>query len=118
DAAGDLQGLGECEALINRIRRELDLPERQTYVAQIRAARALNPSYISPRFAELVFARSVEKQGRTRVEQFNLYWDASIGPITQIESRGSKIGDVRSKIKDRGSRIDVLAGAAVGHNDK
>jgi hypothetical protein len=117
DAAGDPHGLGECEALINRIRRELNLPERQTYVAQIRAARPVNPSHISAQFAELVFARSVEKRGRTRVEQFNLYWDASIGPITQIESRGSKIEDIRSKIKDRGSRIDVADGAA-GHNDK
>src|SRR5581483_12334231 len=28
--------LGECETYINRIRRELDLPERQTYQAQVR----------------------------------------------------------------------------------
>src|SRR5215510_8818400 len=118
DAAGDMQGPGECEALINRIRRELNLPERQTYVAQIRAARISTSSYILTPVAELVFARAVEKQGRTRVERFNLSWDASIGPITQIESRGPKSEDVKSKIKGRGSKIDVIAGDALGHSDK
>jgi hypothetical protein len=85
DAVRDLQGLGECETLINRIRRELNLPERQTYVAQIRATPAFNSSYKSTSRAELVFAREIETPGRTRIEKFNLSWDASIGPITHID---------------------------------
>jgi hypothetical protein len=84
DDAGDPQGLGECEALINRIRRELNLPERQTYIAQTYSAPAPSPSHVWTRFAELGFARAVEKQGRMRIEKFNLRWEASIvGPIIE-----------------------------------
>src|SRR5262245_37777015 len=84
DAAGDPQGLGECEALINRIRRELNLPERQTYIAQTYTAPAFTPTAGTIKMAELVFARGVEKQGRTQVEKFNLRWEASkVGPITE-----------------------------------
>ncbi|MBO0725475.1 MAG: hypothetical protein J2P52_07735, partial [Blastocatellia bacterium] len=81
DAADDPQALGECEALINRIRRELNLPERQTYVAQTRPAPVSNSSFGLIQIAELVFARPVEKQGRMRIEKFNLNWATSqVGP--------------------------------------
>jgi hypothetical protein len=102
DAAGDLQGLGECEALINRIRRELNLPERQTYVAQTHTAPSFTSTLASIKLAELVFARAVEKQGRMQIEKFNLQWEAFIvGPIIEVEDRGSKIEDRRSRIEDR-----------------
>jgi hypothetical protein len=92
DVADDTQGLGECEALINRIRRELNLPERQSYVAQTHSNPAFGPNRGSTRLAELIFARAVEKQGRMRIEKFNISWEASaVGPITSIEDRGSKI---------------------------
>jgi hypothetical protein len=85
DAAGDPQGLGECEELINRIRRELNLPERQTYVAQIYSSPAFPPTQGSNKLAELVFARAVEKKGRMQIEKFNLRWEASkVGPIMDI----------------------------------
>lgn len=94
DASGDPQGLGECEALINRIRRELNLPERQTYFAQTYMSPTLTPARVSTKFAELVFARAVEKQGRMQIEKFNLRWEASIvGPIIETEDRGSRIED-------------------------
>ena len=82
DASGDLQGLGECEELINRIRRELNLPERQTYIAQVYSSPVINPTQGSTKLAELIFARTVEKQGRMQIEKFNLRWEASkVGPI-------------------------------------
>jgi hypothetical protein len=81
DASSDPKGLGECEELINRIRRELNLPERQTYVAEIYSARIITPTG-SIRVAELVFARAIERQGRMEIERFNLRWEASkVGPI-------------------------------------
>jgi len=84
DAAGDPQGLGECEELINRIRRELNLPERQTYVARVQAA-ASTASQASVKQAELIFARAVEKQGRMQMEKFNLRWEAAkVGPIVDL----------------------------------
>ncbi len=102
DATGDAQGLGECEALINRIRRELNLPERQTYVAQTYMSAIFTATRASTRLAELVFAREVEKQGRTRIEKFNLRWEAlTVGPITEPEDRGSKIDDRRLRKEDR-----------------
>lgn len=83
DASGDPQGLGECEELINRIRRELNLPERETYIAQVYSATTLAPSQGTTRLAELVFARAIEKQGRMQMEKFNLRWEAAkVGPIT------------------------------------
>ncbi|MGE0129587.1 MAG: hypothetical protein AB7U82_16030 [Blastocatellales bacterium] len=85
DAAGDPEGLGECEELINRIRRELNLPERQTYIARIQTVSAATPSQISTKQAELIFARAVEKQGRMQMEKFNLRWEAAkVGPIVEI----------------------------------
>jgi len=100
DGAGDPQGPGECEAVINRIRRELNLPERQTYVAQVRMAASFTPASSSTHFAELTFARMVEKQGRTQIEKFNLRWEAFIvGPIIEAEDR-------ESKSEDRGSRVE------------
>src|SRR5262245_65879503 len=54
--AGDPQGTGECEALINRIRRELNLPERQTYLAQSHISPYLEPTQCSTNLAELTLA--------------------------------------------------------------
>jgi len=102
DAAGDPQGPGECEALINRIRRELNLPERQTYFAQVHTAASFTPTRGSTKFAELTFARTVEKQGRMQIEKFNLQWEAFIvGPIIEAEDRESKIEDRGSRVEDR-----------------
>ncbi len=85
DSAGDPQALGECEELINRIRHELNLPERQTYVAQVYSMPTFTPANGSNKQAELVFARTIEKQGRLQIEKFNLRWEASkVGPITDM----------------------------------
>jgi hypothetical protein len=102
DAAGDPQGPGECEALINRIRRELNLPERQTYIAQTRMAASYTPTRGSTQFAELTFTRTVEKQGRAQIEKFNVQWEAFIvGPIIEAEGRESKIEDRGPRVEDR-----------------
>ena len=102
DPAGDPQGLGDCEEMINRIRRELNLPERQTYVAQTRLTQAVGYGRAATMVAELVFARAVEKQGRMRVERFYLNWEASaVGPIIEVDDRGPKIEDRRWQAEDR-----------------
>jgi hypothetical protein len=102
DGGGDPQGLGECEMLINRIRRELNLPERQTYVAQTHTAPSFTPTRSSIKIAELVFTREVDKQGRMQIEKFNLTWEAFIvGPIIEAEDRGPKTEDQRLRAQDR-----------------
>jgi hypothetical protein len=91
-ASGASGGLGDCETMINRIRRELNLPERQTYIAQTYTAQTPGSSRSPTRLAELVFARTVEKRGRTQIEKFNLIWEASaVGPIILTEGRGSRV---------------------------
>src|SRR5262245_41973355 len=97
DAAGDPQGLGECEEMINRIRQEMNLPERQTYVAQVHSSPTFSPTASSNKLAELVFTRAVEKKGRMQIEKFNLRWEASkVGPIMDVPAQ--------SVAKDRNSK--------------
>jgi hypothetical protein len=98
DTSGDPQGLGECEAMINRIRRDLDMPERQTYVAQISSAPSFSPTHAPVKQAELLFSRAVEKQGRMQIERYNLRWEASkVGPVTDLSDQSiAKARNARS----------------------
>ncbi len=66
--------LGECEQYINRIRRELGLPERRSYFARNRIITVSSAGRTITQ-AELVFARVVEKQGRIKTKETYLRWD-------------------------------------------
>src|SRR5262249_39125132 len=74
DAADGTAELGACDEQINRIRRELNLPERQVYSALTRSV-SLGPAG-TVRQSELVFARERTKPGRARIEKFYLRWNA------------------------------------------
>lgn len=76
DAKTAAEEPGECETYINRIRRELALPERQTYQAKVRPDRQ-RISNATIYVAELLFTRAVEKNGKTKHEQFFLQWEAN-----------------------------------------
>ncbi len=87
DSSGNGKGIGECEEYINRIRREMNLPERQTYIAQVYTTPS-GPALGTIRLAELIFARATEKQGQTRIERFNLRWEAhKVGPVVENLAR-------------------------------
>lgn len=73
DALDDSSGVGECEDYINRIRRELGLPERQTYIARSRQVIYFPAVYT--RLAELVFARAAGPEERGKVENQYLSWE-------------------------------------------
>jgi hypothetical protein len=75
DAQASAEELGECETYINSIRRELALPERQTYQAKVRS-RLQQSTGGTTYFAELLFARTVEKNGKPKQERFFLQWEA------------------------------------------
>jgi hypothetical protein len=66
---------GECESYINRIRRELNLPERMQYLARLRPG-TLNISTGTRMIAELVFNRKTEKAGKQNSQQLFLQWEA------------------------------------------
>lgn len=92
----EARGPGECEEYINRIRRELDLPERQNYVARTRQSKSISTG-ASLSQAELIFARTIEQEGRTKKQSFNLMWDAE--PVGKIQSADFKTSSVASTRK-------------------
>jgi hypothetical protein len=97
DSFSETGGPGECEDYINRIRRELALPERQNYVA-----RTFRIAYIAlgkpqPQ-AELLFARTVEQEGRARTQSFNLTWEADlVGAVRAADFKPSSVAATNRK---------------------
>jgi len=77
DVKNESDGLGECEAHMNRIRRELGLPERQNYFARV-IERSVGASGSILRQAELLFVRETRSSDRTKRESYLLSWDASL----------------------------------------
>jgi hypothetical protein len=63
---------GDCEEMVNRIRRELNLPERQTYIARV------NSAALSARTgrAELIFKSKVGNSDPGSI--FRLSWDTRL----------------------------------------
>jgi hypothetical protein len=86
DARTETDALGECEAHINQIRRELGLPERQHYIARlIELPRSTGGGSI--KHAELLFVRISLEQGRVRRKAFTLTWEAAqVGQILSEEA--------------------------------
>lgn len=94
DALDESEGPGECEEYVNRIRRELNLPERQTYFA--RTHKANLTTVVKPiEQAELIFTQS--ESGKPR--KLSLYWEAAmVGPIRQIPYSIAKSGQVNAAV--------------------
>jgi hypothetical protein len=85
DTIEEADSPGQCEEHINRIRRELNLPERQHYVART-FLMAASASYKTTRQAELIFAQAVEQQGRMKLEKLILNWEAErVGPVRNTD---------------------------------
>lgn len=75
---------GECETYINLIRRELQLPERQNYLARVRPG-TLNITAGTRLIAELFFARASGKPGQGKQDRFLLQWEAEmVGATTNL----------------------------------
>lgn len=84
DAVSDEEEPGECETFINRIRRELQLPERQSYRAYARSSRTTLSKGMRL-IAELHFVHAVETQGRAKHKRFLLQWETeAVGPIANV----------------------------------
>jgi hypothetical protein len=82
--------LGACEQYINRIRRELGLPERQQYYAQLRSRTFAIAGRLIKQ-AELPFARLTNKKGQTKTEQFYLSWEAQTVGLIADQPRPKEI---------------------------
>jgi hypothetical protein len=84
DPVNESEGPGECEDFINRIRRELNLPERQNYIARTRPI-PFTPSSGTREHAELTFVNPGKPQS------FSLLWEASmVGPIKTVTTSAPK----------------------------
>jgi hypothetical protein len=78
DAASPEDEPGDCETYINRVRRDLGLPERLRYAARHNVVSA--GAELRDRRAELFFARTVKKDGKSRLEYRYLSWSmAEVG---------------------------------------
>lgn len=75
DDVNEWEDIGDCERYINTIRKELDLPERQHYVARSRNIHS--PMGWTIRMAELQFARTNYKNGTLKTDEYKLNWDIS-----------------------------------------
>lgn len=84
DPTSETEGPGECEIHINRIRRELNLPERENYIARTRTV-PFAPSIGTRDHAELTFVHPGEARGFSKPQKFSLIWEAiAVGPIRTI----------------------------------
>lgn|GEM_PF-866294 len=83
DSSEDSSGPGDCEEYINRIRRELNLPERQNYFAKTRTT-IMATSLRKVEQAELYFAQAGTPQQGGSPQRFAVSWDAMlVGPIRE-----------------------------------
>jgi len=97
DSFSETGGPGECEDYINRIRRELGLPERQNYVARTFRMAQIALGKPQPQ-AELLFARTVEQEGRARTQSFNLTWEAEmVGAVRTVDFKPSSVAATNRK---------------------
>jgi hypothetical protein len=78
DPLAGMKVAGDCESYVNRIRRELGMPERQQYAATAYRQTTF-PSGSTVRIAELIFAQTEpgrEPESRAKTKTLYLTWDA------------------------------------------
>ncbi len=96
DAVDDTTRLGECDEHINRVRRELDLPERQHYSPRLRVLGLAGSTNV---LAELLFVRTGGESGRAKTGKFYVRWDVGkVAIFNIVSSRGNReamVGAVR-----------------------
>lgn len=73
DTVNDQDQVGSCEESINRMRRELGLPERQSYRPKVYVTQKPWGAVLE---AELLFVLAHRESGRVRERKFYLRWDA------------------------------------------
>jgi len=87
DARTPDEGAGDCENYINKIRRDLGLPERQHYFARVIERNTGSTSGATMKLAELMFQRQKNVEGRDKKEFFILSWEAT--QVGQIKWQGA-----------------------------
>lgn len=90
DPSGQVNTAGDCETYVNRIRRELGIPERQQYAATA-SPKHLSLSTPTATIAQLIFAQTQpgdEPGGRTKTKRFFTWWNSQeVGEASASLSR-------------------------------
>src|SRR5262245_41490410 len=96
DNLESINDVGECEEYINRIRRELSIPQRLNYIAQTIKS-PMTMTRASGEMAELIFTQTDENRANSKAQKLYLHWEAnSVGPVkenvisTLLKSGGAK----------------------------
>jgi hypothetical protein len=94
DAVGATTEVGACDERVNRMRRELHLPERQGYSPRLQPTQRTRFERTTMR-AGLVFVQTSMESGHPRNERFYLSWDEervgggkSVAPRSNAPARG------------------------------
>lgn len=85
DAVEGMNELGACENFVNTIRRDLNLPERERYIARVRKSVTVQGQTTLQ--AELQFSRSKEKNGKLKTETLLLSWDTGKVGFVSADAR-------------------------------
>ncbi len=90
DPSEEVHAAGDCETYVNRIRRELGIPERQQYAATA-SMKHLSLSTPTASIAQLIFAQTQpgdEPGGRTKTKRFFTWWNSQeVGGASVSSSR-------------------------------
>jgi hypothetical protein len=105
DEVNEWEELGACERYVNTIRKELNLPERQHYVARSRSIQS--PVGWTVQLAELQFARTNFKNGTLKTDEYKLNWDIKNVGLGERENVKSIPNSVASKNSERKSTAAV-----------
>lgn len=106
DSINEDDGLGECEEYINRIRYELNLPERQNYVARTFTQRSF-PTEKPMQQAELLFAVRDDLQGRKKPQTLNLTWEADL--VGAVKQTAIKLPSAASRTQTSSARAQTVS---------
>jgi hypothetical protein len=89
DAVNDTTRLGECDEHVNRMRHELQMPERQHYSPTLRMVKVSGSAGMN--VAELLFVRVGGESSRAKAEKFYVRWDVEkVSIINLTSSRGDR----------------------------
>ncbi len=105
DSVNEWEEVGDCERYVNRMRKELSLPERQQYIA--RSHTVLSPLGWTVKMAELQFARTDFRNGKLKTDEYKLSWDVNRVGVGDQESVNVTLKAITSKKPEQKSTAAV-----------
>ncbi|HEX4947490.1 MAG TPA: hypothetical protein VFZ34_12535 [Blastocatellia bacterium] len=105
DSVNEWEDVGDCERYVNTIRKELNLPERQQYIARSRTIHM--PLGWTIKMAELQFARTDYRNGKLKTDELILSWDVNRVGVGDQESVSRTLSSTAAKKPEQKSTAAV-----------